>query len=220
MKSGRFAYIELDVRRSRSDDSATQTPIVIHDETLDRLYKQYNIPLSKRHREGQPISQLTIDIIRGEEIELATLAEAMRAAGGHPVNLELKHADAIESTLGVVNDMISKYDHWTPEKIVFSSMDWSILREIRERDSRFGVALLYSWRHLPRVFGRISHELDVRWIGFNKWLTPFVAPLAKLFNIPQRYAYSVNSETGVKLLGMLGVNGVFTDRQTLPDVVK
>lgn len=217
VKSGRFAYIELDVRRSRSDDSATQTPIVIHDETLDRLYEQYKIPKIKRHRVGQPVSKLTIDIIRSEEIDVPTLADALKAANGHPVNLELKHSDVIDSTLSLINDLISKNNSWSHEKFVFSSFDWSILQEIKQRDDRFDVAMLYSWRNLPKTFGRTYHKLDARWITFNKWLSPVLVPIARIFNIRHRYAYSINSVLGIKVLQLFGVNGICTDILKMPD---
>lgn len=216
-KSGRFAYIEIDVRRSRSDDNATQTPIIIHDETLDRLYDLYNIPKSKRHREGQSIHGLTIDIIRNEEIEVSTLAEGMRAANGQPLNIELKAVEAVESTLEVVADMIQKYDEWTWEKIVFSSFDWQVLAEIKKRTPEAGIAMLYGWRNLPKPFGRTYHTLGARWIMFNKWLAPLLSPLASLFNIPHRSVYAVNSKLAIRFLQLFGVRSFTTDTINLPD---
>ena len=215
--SGRFTYIEMDVRRSRSDDSATQTPILIHDATLDRLYELYKIPKSKRHRVGQPVYGLTIDVIRGEEIEISTLAEGMRAANGHPINIELKSAEGVESTLQVVNDMITKYEEWTWEKIVFSSFDWDILFDLKEKAPEAGIGMIYGWRSLPRSFGRTYHSLGARWITFNKWLAPVLSPLAMVYGIPHRACYTVNSKLGVKLLQLFGVGSFTTDSITLPD---
>lgn len=216
--SGRFAYIEIDVRRSRSDDSATQTPILIHDPTLDRLYELYKIPKSKRHRVGQPIHGLTIDIIRAEEIEVSTLAEGMRAANGHPINVELKAREAVEPTLEIITDMITKYEEWTWEKIVFSSFDWDILSDLKEKAPEAGLAMLYGWRSLPRSFGRTYHTLGARWISFNKWLAPVFSPLAAIYGIHHRFAYSINSPMGVRVLQLFGIETVFTDSITLPDV--
>ncbi len=216
-KSGRFAYIEVDVRRSRSDDSATQTPILIHDPTLDRLYELYSIPKSKRHRLGQPVLGLTIDIIRSEEIELSTLAEGLRAAEGHPLNLELKTKEAVEPVLEVLSDMIDKYDEWSWEKIVFSCFDWDALMEIKQRVPEAGVAMLYSWRNLPRSFGRPYHNLGARWITFNKWLAPVLSPIAVLFGVQHRGVYTVNNIMTVKFLQLFGVESFWTDSVTLPD---
>lgn len=219
-KSGRFAYIEIDVRRTRSDDSATQTPVVLHDYTLDRLYDLYKIPKSKRHRLGQPIHKLTLDIIRGEEIEVSTLAEIMRAADGHPLNIEIKHIEALDSTLEVINDMLSKYSDWSPEKIVISSFDWNILYEVKKRDPRLGLALIYSFRNLPSSFGRHYHTLGARWIMFNSRLAPVFGLLSKSFGIPNRYAYTVNSKLQMRFLKLFGINGFATDSITLPDNIE
>ncbi len=215
--SGRFAYIEIDVRRSRSDDAAKQTPLIIHDATLDRLYELYNIPKSKRHRVGQPVSGLTIDIIRGEEIEVATLAEGMRAANGHPLNIELKAIEAVDATLEVVSDMIAKYDEWSWEKIVFSSFNWDILFDLKEKAPEAGLAMVYGFRSLPKSFGRTYHSLGARWIGFNKWLVPIMSPLAALFNIPNRSVYTVNSKFEIKFLQLFGIRSFATDSIKLPD---
>lgn len=216
-KSGRFAYIEFDVRRSRSDDLARQTPILMHDKTLDRLYDLYKIPKSKRHREGQLISGLTIDIIRAEEIEVATLADAMRAANGHPINIELKTFHAIESVLEVVGDMIKKYDEWSWEKVVFSSFKRSHLYEVKQKAPEASLAMLYGFKNLRHSFGRDYHTLGARWIGFNKWLAPFLSPLAALLNVKHRAAYAVNNKLSVRLLSLLGVEIFFTDSISLPD---
>ncbi len=215
--SGRFAYIEIDVRRSRSDDAAVQTPIIIHDETLDRLYEMYNIPQSKRHRVGQPVHGLTIDIIRGEEVEVATLAEGMRAANGHPLNIELKTVEVIDATIEVVTDMIAKYDEWSWEKIVFSSFKWEVLQELKQRAPEAGLAMLYGFRSLPKSFGRTYHTLGARWIGFNKWLTPVMVPLARLMKVHHRGAYTVNKAWQVRVLRRLGITSFATDSITLPD---
>lgn len=215
--SGRFAYIEIDVRRSRSDDSSVQTPILIHDETLDRLYDLYNIPKSKRHREGQAVQNLTIDIIRNEEIEVSTLAEGMRAAKGHPLYIELKAQEAVDPTLEVIQDMIQKYDHWQWEKIVFSSFDWQILKDLKSKAPEAGIDILYSWRNLPKSFGRVFHSLGARSISFNKYLAPFLSPLAILFDIPIRSVYTINRPIGIKALRLFGINSFRTDSITLPD---
>ena len=215
--SGRFAYIEFDVRRTRSDDDAVQTPILIHDPTLDRLYELYNIPKSKRHRLGQPVHSLTLDIIRSEEIEVSTLAEAMRAAKGHPINMEIKSQEAVEPILEVVGDIIDKYDEWSWEKIVFQSFDWDALFDIKEKAPEAGISMLYGWRTLPRSFGRTYHTLGARWIKFNKWLAPLFSPLAKLYGIPHVAVYTVNSKFGVMFLRLFGVKTFTTDAIKLPD---
>jgi len=215
--SGRFSYIEVDVRRSRSDDSANQTPILVHDPTLDRLYELYNIPKSKRHRLGQPIYGLTLDIIRSEEIELTTLVEGLRVANGHPINIEIKSAESLDSTLEVIRDVIKKYSEWTWEKIVFSSFDWDILYDIKEKAPEAGITLIYGWRSLPRSFGRTYHSLGARWIMFNKWLAPVLSPLAKLYGIQHRGVYTVNSKLEVRILQLFGVSSFTTDSITLPD---
>ena len=215
--SGRFAYIEVDVRRTRSDDDAIQTPILIRDLTLDRLYDQYNVPKSKQHRLGQPVHGLSLDIIRGEEIEVTTLAEAMRSADGNPLDLELKTKEAIEPTLEVITDIIDKYEEWSWEKIVFSSFDWEVLFEIKEKAPEAGLAMLYGFRNLPRSFGRQYHTLGARFIKFNKWLAPLMVPLAILYNIPHRAVFTVNSKIGVYVLSFFGVESFYTDSITLPD---
>lgn len=217
--SGRFAYIELDVRRTRSDDSGDPTPVVIHDEVLDRLYDLYNIPKSKRHRLGQQISSLNIDIIRGEEIEISTLAEAMRASNGHPLNLEIKHIEVVDSFIAVINDMIDKYKEWSYEKIVISSSNWEVLEEIKQKEPKLGLAMIYGWRQLPKSFGRTYHSLDARWISFNKWLAPVMGPLSIAVNIPQINVYTVNSKIEMKILRLFGVKGFYTDSIKLPDVL-
>lgn len=215
-KSGRFAYIELDVRRTRSDDEGKQTSVVFHDETLDRLYEKYRIPKIKRHRLGQTINNLTIDIIRSEEIDIATLAEAMRAANGHPLNLELKSEEAMEPMLETINDLIKKYPEWKKEKIVISSKIWPLLYEVKRRDSELGIAMIYTFKHLPRAYGRTHHELGARWVSINKWLAYFLAPFAKIFDVPVVGAYTVNTNLEVFLLRILGVQIFFTDYVTLP----
>ena len=215
--SGRFAYIEVDVRRSRSDDDAIQTPILMHDLTLDRLYDMYKIPKSKRHREGQPVYGLTIDIIRGEEIEVSTLAEGMRAANGHPLNIEFKSKESVDPTLEVIGDMIAKYEEWSWEKIAFSSFDWDILFDLKEKAPEAGIVMLYGFRSLPKSFGRVYHSLGARWIKFNKWLVPIFAPLAIVYGIKDRGAYTVNSKLGVRFLQTFGISSFTTDVVTLPD---
>lgn len=215
--SGRFAYIELDVRRTRADDNALQTPILLHDETLDRLYDLYRIPKSKQHRRGQAVYGLTLDIIRGEEVDISTLQEAMRAANGHPLNLEIKSDQAIEPVLEVLSDMIDKYKEWDWEKIVISSFDWEILYQVRERIPEVGIAMLYGIKNVPKSFGRHYHTLDARWIKFNKWLTPLCVPLAMAFGIKDRHVYTVNSVLTVQFLRLFGVVGFTTDKITLPD---
>ncbi len=215
--SGRFAYIEVDVRRSRSDDSAVQTPILMHDETLDRLYDLYSIPIIKRHRSKQPIHGLTIDIIRNEEIEVATLAEGMRAAAGHPMNIELKAIEAIDSTLETVADMIKKYDEWSWEKIVFSSFDWQILREIKTKVPEASVAILYGWKNLPRNFVHTYYDLDARFVKFNKFLAPLLSPLSIVYGIKNRGVYTVNHALEVRILYYFGIRIFTTDFITLPD---
>lgn len=217
VKSGRFAYIEMDVRRTRSDDGGNQTPIIMHDSKLDRLYDLYNIPQAKRHREGQRVFNLTLEIIRGEAIEVATLAEALRAANGHPINIEIKARKAVDVTLDTINDMISKYKDWSREKIVISSFKWEVLYEVQKRDPELGIAMLYGWKNFPRNFGRTYKELGARWIMFNKWLAVPMSILGSLIKTPNRYVYSVNSTMAVRILRLFGITGFATDSLTLPD---
>lgn len=217
VKTGRFAYIEIDVRRTRSDEKGSQTPIILHDRTLDRLYEQYKVPLQKRHRVGQPVYNLTLETIRAEAIEVTTLAEALRAANGQPVNLEIKSSKTVDAALEVINDMISKYSEWSYEKIVISSFNWKILEEVKRREPELGIAMLYGWRNIPRSFARTYKELGARWIMFDKWLGLFLSPLSSLMKVPNRYVHTVNTEFEVKLYRLLGVTGFTTDVLTLPD---
>ncbi len=218
--SGRFAYLEVDVRRTRSNDQIHQTPILMHDETLDRLYELNRIPKSKRLRAGQSVYGLTIDIIRSEAVEVATLHEAMRAAKGHPLNLEIKSSHAVQPTLDTIADIINKYDEWSWEKVVISSKNWQILYDVRQKAPQIGIAMLYSYHHIFRSFGKPYHELGARWLGYNKWLTPICVPLALLFNVKMLYAYTVNNAALARALSFIGVTGVFTDSITLPDQFK
>lgn len=219
--SGRFAYIEMDIRRTRSDDQGTQTPILIHDDTLDRLYDLYSIPKYKRHRLGQKVSGLSIDIIRSEEIELATLAEAMRAIKGHPIVLDIKESDALVAVFDVLHDMFAKYEEWAPEKIVITSFDWSILQDAKQRDPNVGVALLLSWRNLQHIFnmGRTYHSIAARWVAINSQIALPVALMARLYDIPNRYTYTINHPILVKIFMFFGLNGITTDKITLPDEI-
>lgn len=215
--SGRFAYIEIDARRTRSNDNSTQTPIVIHDETLNRLYELYRVPKSKRHRENQAVYGLTLDIIRSEEVEVSTLSEIMRAAKGHPMNIEIKSQQAVEPVIETLTDIINKYDEWDWEKVVISSFDWDILYEFKQKTPEVGIAMLYGFKNIPSSFGRHFHTLGARWIKFNKWLTPLCVPLAVSFGIKDRHVYTVNTKLGVKFLSLLGIVGFTTDSITLPD---
>ncbi len=215
--SGRFAYIEIDVRRTRSSDDGTQTPIVIHDETLDRLYKQYKIPKSKQHRIGQNVRGLSIDIIRSEEIEVLTLADALRSLNGHPVNIELKDPDCLDATLEIINDVIAKYPQWSHEKIVVSSFDWDMLKEIKQREPNLGLAMAFEPKHLLSNFGRTYNSLGCRWIGFSKWLIAIMGPWAKMAGVPNRYCFTLNSKIGINIARKFAVNGIFTDVVTMPE---
>jgi glycerophosphoryl diester phosphodiesterase len=217
--SGRFSYIELDVRRTRSDDKGEQTSVIMHDNTLDRLYDLYRIPQNKRNRLGQDIGNLTLENIRAEEIEIVTLADAMRLATGQALNLELKSVAALEPMLMTINDIIDKYSEWTKEKIVISSMNWKLLEEIKKREPELGIAMIYTWRHLPRGFGRQFHRLGARWIVFNKWLAGFNI-LAKAFSIRHTGVYSINSKFGLRLMQLFGIEIIFTDTVNLPDVLE
>lgn len=215
--SGNFAYIELDVRRTRSDDNAYQTPILLHDETLDRVYDEYKVPKSKRNREGQAVYGLTLEVIRNEPIQITTLADGIRAAKGHPLNLEIKSDKTIDPVIEVLTDLINKYDDWSWEKIVISSFDWNILYEFKQKTPQIGIAMLYGFKNLGQSFGRPYHSLDARWIKFNKWLIPICAPLALSFGIKNIHTYTVNSTLGVKLLKLFKVVGFTTDNLTLPE---
>ena len=215
--SGRFAYIEFDVRRTRANDEGEQVPILIHDETLDRLYDLNRVPKYKRNRKGQAVYELTIDIIRGEDVEISTLQEAMRAANGNPLDIEIKTEKGLEVTLEVVSDMISKYDDWSWEKIVISSRNWSILAEAKKRVPEVGVAMIYTFVNLPRNFGRTYHNLGARFLKFNKWLAPVLLPLAALLGVPNRAVYTVNNRFIVRSMQLLGATIILTDELTLPD---
>ena len=219
-ESGRFSYIEMDVRRTRSNDEVTQTPIIIHDETLDRLYEQNRVPKSKRRRLGQSVYGLTIDIIRSEEVEVATLAEALRAAQGHPVILDIKSRKAVDPTLEVLHDIIQKYAEWSWEKIVITSFDWDILYECKQKAPSVGLAMLYGIKQFPRSFGRHYHVLDARWISFNKWIAPIGSLLAIAFKVSNRHVYTINKPSTVRWMRLLGIKGIITDAITMPDMFK
>lgn len=216
--SGRFGYIELDVRRTRTDDDGERVPIVAHDALTDRLYDLQRIPKYQRTHQGVRISSLSYNMLRSDSLEIATLREALRALNGHKVVLEIKDIAALADTLEVIDDVVAQVSNkWKYENIVISSFDWSILYKTREINPEIKIGFLYGFRNLPRPPFRHIKKLDATFVHMNKWLSPILSPYLAWRGVLSRYIYTVKSGFEVRLFSLFGVNGFTTDSITLPD---
>jgi len=218
VSSQRFSYIEMDVRRTRTDDSGQRVPIVAHDGLTDKLYDLQRVPKYQRTYQGVQISSLTYEMLRADTLEVPTLKEALRTLNGHLVNLEIKEMAALEQTLEVIDDLVAQVSSkWSYDNFVISSFNWEILSRVREVAPNINVALLYGFRSLPRLPYSQAKKLDVKFVHMNKWLAPFLSPYLAWRGILMRYAFTVNNRFEIRLLSLLGINGITTDSITLPE---
>jgi len=217
-ETGRFAYVEIDVRRTRSDDDGQRIPIIAHDATTNRLYDLQRIPMYKRTHNGVEISSLTYTMLKADSLEISTLAEVLRVLDGHPVNIEVKDLSALPEILDVMHDFIKQTSsRWEVSHFVISSFDWEVLRKARQLLPGVRLALLYGVESLPRSPFKIYREVNADFIHMSRWLAPFLAPLCALAGIKDRYVYTVNSKFLVIFLTCFGVNGFTTNSISLPD---
>lgn len=216
--SGRFAYIELDVRRTRTDDDGNRVPIVAHDATTDALYEQQRIPKYQRTHQGVELVSLTYEMLRADSLDVATLADTLRILNGHPVLLEVKTIEALPQALEVIHDFVNQVSSkWRFENFVISSFDWDILYKTKELVPDMAVSLLYGVKNLPRLPFKHIEALEVRSVHMSKWVAWFMAPYLKFRKVSARYVFTLNKAWQVKLFRYLGVNGVTTDSITLPE---
>jgi len=216
--TGRFAYIEFDVRRTRSDDEGQRIPIVAHDATTDRLYDLQRIPMYKRSHQGVELASLTHAMLRADSLEVATMADVLRLLNGHPINIEIKDLTALPEVLDVITDFVNQSSSkWKIEHFVISSFDWQVLTKAKQLSPELKVALLYSVKNLPAIPFGLYEELDAEFIHISRWLAPFLAPLCVLFGIRNRYVFTVKSKFAVRFLQLFGVNGFTTNSINLPE---
>lgn len=206
------AWVEFDVMLA-----ACGTPIIFHDETLNRTTNAVG-PIAP-----QPYAALqTLDAgswfspwFSGERIPTLKSVLMFLKSVGMRANIEIKplphqSVATVEHTLAVVREC---FDEAAPG-LLFSSFDVDALRALRQASPHAHIGLLmHEW--LPE-WERIASELRTRSIHLNhEILTPKTASLIKGLH-QDLLCYTVNDRDTADRLFSWGVDGVFSD---FPDVL-
>lgn len=205
--------VELDVTLS-----ADGTPVVMHDDTVDRTttgtgrVDRLTLAQLKGLAAGYPTK--FGDTFAGER--LPTLAEVFQALGARAMfNVELKRDPSPDQSLAQKTVALIHH-HQLSQRVWLSSFYYDNLRRVKAIDPTLPVGLLYD----PTEPGRVARA----------WLTPGVRaeahhPYHLLFNSVTRGWYrarglrvavwTVNAEADLRRLMRLGADAIITDR---PDV--
>lgn len=197
--------IELDVTLS-----ADGTPVVIHDDTLDRTttgsgrVNGTSLEVLRSYDAGAWFDER----FAGERIP--TLAEVLELARPlELVNLELKGGRSAPAQL-VARVHALLHEQGDPDQILVSSFDPRLLWKLRRRDRRWRLALLFGQK------GTVSRMWRVwaRSIGIDM-LHPeqqLVEEVVSITHAAHRVnTWTVNDPARAATLDALGVHGVITD---------
>jgi glycerophosphoryl diester phosphodiesterase len=218
VSSQRFAYVEIDIQRTRTDDDGLRVPILAHHSTIDALYDLQRIPKNQRTHQGVELSSLTYNMLKDASLEITTLSEAIEVLKGQHINLEIKDISALPQTLAIINEAINLDSvNWQLNHFVLSSFNWDILYKAKEMDSNINVALLYGVHNIPTISFKHIYKLEPRFIIIQKWIAPIISPWLALRGYKHRYVYTVNNKLEIYWLRLFGVNGFITDSVSLPE---
>jgi len=217
-ESGRFAWIEMDVRRTRTDENLKTEAIIAHHPSTDQVYDLQRRPKSKRKYAGLALSSLTKEMLRNDDIDIPTLAEVLREVNPHPLNLNLKNMESVTPTLEVLRSLVERSSNpWSWEHFVVSAHHWPILDRLKEMEPRLPLGLLYGYGNFFNNPFKAAYRLQIRFVSVHHSLAWFMGPLLTFFGVNHRYVYTVNYAWQVKILRLFAINGFTTDSVTLPE---
>jgi glycerophosphoryl diester phosphodiesterase len=180
---------ELVLFHDRDLERLAQDPVVVEESTVSHLA---SIPL--RRPDNRPATA-----------RIALLEEALSALPAEiPINLELKRrqADRTRFARAVRERIIDR------ERVLVSSFDWHLLREIRKVLP--GLARAPIGREDPKGLLDAAQELDAFSLHCHRELAPTLVAASRRQGRPL-LAYTVNDAREARRLLGLGVRGLFTD---------
>lgn len=179
--------IELDVFRSKD-----QSPVVIHDNTIDRTTSGIGL-----------VSDFTASEL--QKYGIPTLEDVFKLVNNQcDVNIEIKEFEAVKSVLDLIDTSTFPKD-----KILISSFDWNALQEVRFHDEQIRIGVL------------TETDLDLA-LAFAKFIKAYsIHPFYNLLNrenIDQIHSknfkvfpWTVNDPSAIIFVKSLNVDGIITD---------
>ncbi|MZD07836.1 glycerophosphodiester phosphodiesterase [Streptomyces sp. SID5785] len=143
--------VEVDVRLTRD-----RVPVLLHDATLDRLWKH-----------DRPLSALSADEVRGlTEGGVPTLAEALEQTGDARIMVDLPGADTrtVRTVVGVIADC------GAAERVYYCAGAGTMLK-VRAADPAAEIALTWTTLAPPRP--ALLAAIGPRWLNYR---FPLVTP--------------------------------------------
>ena len=209
--------------------TAEGTPVVIHDETVERTTEgagrvgEFTLAQLKRldaayrwspHAAGGEYP------FRGQGIAIPTLEEVFAAFPEMPMIMEIKQKTP--SIIEPVGELMRRYDRFS--RTIVASFDREVLREFRRRYPAAATsagAREASWFIIPHLFflGRLIpvdyqlFQLPER-IGRLRLITPRLLRVAKARGL-EVHVWTINDPEVMRRLIRLGVDGIMTDRPDL-----
>ena len=202
--------IELDVHLSKD-----KRVVVIHDETLQRttngngLVKDFTYNELKKLDAGSWFSAE----FKGEKIPVLEEVFDLLKDSKKILNIELKNSIIeYEDIERMVIDMISKYGF--QERIIISSFNHYSLRKVKAIKPEIRTAILcnnITFEPLEYLKKYKANDIHINALALNKGLLN----CCKINGIKLR-CFTVNSESDMKKLLQIGVDGIITD---YPDIL-
>ena len=199
-------WVEFDVSLLGDD-----TPIIHHDDTLDRCTDATGTlrDIGQNHLATIRAGKLQGPAFAKEKIPTLNAALDLFEATGMSANLEMKQHNGTPGALAaVVHAALAERD-WAPERIIVSSFEHDELAALRQRMPEIPIAAL--WVEPPRDFRKVLSDLKAAAIHLHyPQLSQSLLQEATSFGFDVR-VYTVNEVNVMAPFRSLGLTSVMTD---------
>lgn len=184
--------IELDVHLSADDEA-----IVIHDDTVDRTIKNA----------AGFVKDFTV--AEFQKLGVPTLVEVFHILPeGAFLNIEIKDPKATKIVVEEIEKFV-RLKEINYNKVVVSSFDWEILKEIKKLNPTIQLGVLTE-ENLEEAF-EVANELEA--YSINPWFELLTAEFIELAHHQQFqiHTFTVNSPEDITFVKNLGVDAIISD---------